>query len=35
MDDADAMLKAKKAAYESALQGSRNLRADIDSERAT
>jgi RND family efflux transporter MFP subunit len=34
MDDADAMLKAKKAAYESALQGSRNLRADIDSERA-
>ncbi len=34
MDDADAMLKTKKAAYESALQGSRNLRADIDSERA-
>jgi len=34
MDDADAMLKAKKAAYESALQGSRNLRADIDAERA-
>jgi RND family efflux transporter MFP subunit len=34
MDDADAMLKAKKAAYESAVQGSRNLRADIDSERA-
>jgi RND family efflux transporter MFP subunit len=34
MDDADAMLKAKKAAYESALQGSRNLRADIDSEQA-
>jgi RND family efflux transporter MFP subunit len=34
MDDADAALKAKKAAYESALQGSRNLRADIDSERA-
>jgi membrane fusion protein (multidrug efflux system) len=34
MDDADAMLKSKKAAYESALQGSRNLRADIDSERA-
>ena len=34
MDDADAMLKAKKAAYESALQESRNLRADIDAERA-
>ena len=34
MDDADAMLKAKKAAYESALQSSRNLRADIDAERA-
>ncbi len=34
MDDADAMLKTKKAAYESALQSSRNLRADIDSERA-
>ena len=34
MDDADATLKAKKADYESALQGSRNLRADIDSERA-
>jgi multidrug efflux pump subunit AcrA (membrane-fusion protein) len=34
MDDADAMLKSKKAADESALQGSRNLRADIDSERA-
>jgi membrane fusion protein (multidrug efflux system) len=34
MDDADAMVKAKKAAYESALQGSRNLRADIDAERA-
>jgi RND family efflux transporter MFP subunit len=34
MDDADAMLKAKKAAYESALQGARNLRADIDAERA-
>ena len=34
MDDADAMLKAQKAAYESALQGSRNLRADIDAERA-
>jgi RND family efflux transporter MFP subunit len=34
MDDADAMLKAKKAAYESALQGARNLRADIDAEQA-
>ena len=34
MDDADAMLKTKKAAYESALQDSRNLRADIDAERA-
>jgi len=34
MDDADANLKAKKAAYESALQSARNLRADIDAERA-
>jgi RND family efflux transporter MFP subunit len=34
MDDADANLKAKKAAYESALQGARNLRADIDAEQA-
>lgn len=34
MDDADAILKTKKAAYESAIQGSRNLRADIDSEQA-
>jgi membrane fusion protein, multidrug efflux system len=34
MDDADANMKAKKAAYESALQGARNLRADIDAERA-
>jgi RND family efflux transporter MFP subunit len=34
MDDADAVLKTKKAAYESALQGARNLRADIDAERA-
>jgi RND family efflux transporter MFP subunit len=34
MDDADANLKTKKAAYESALQGSRNLRADIDAEQA-
>jgi multidrug efflux pump subunit AcrA (membrane-fusion protein) len=34
-DDADAMLKAKRADYDSALQSARNLRADIDSERAT
>jgi multidrug efflux pump subunit AcrA (membrane-fusion protein) len=34
MDNADATLKTKKAAYESALQGARNLRADIDAERA-
>jgi RND family efflux transporter MFP subunit len=34
MDDADAMLKAKKADYESALQSARNLRADIDAEQA-
>jgi multidrug efflux pump subunit AcrA (membrane-fusion protein) len=34
MDDADAALKTKKAAYESALQSARNLRADIDAERA-
>ena len=34
LDDADAMLKAKRAAYESALQSARNLRADIDAERA-
>jgi RND family efflux transporter MFP subunit len=34
MDDADANLKTKKAAYESALQGARNLRADIDAEQA-
>lgn len=34
MDDADAMLKTKQAAYESAVQSSRNLRADIDAERA-
>jgi RND family efflux transporter MFP subunit len=35
MDDADAALKTKKAAYESALQSARNLRADIDAERAS
>jgi RND family efflux transporter MFP subunit len=35
LDDAEATLKAKRADYESALQGARNLRADIDSERAT
>ena len=34
MDDADANLKTKKAAYESALQSARNLRADIDAEQA-
>jgi RND family efflux transporter MFP subunit len=34
MDDADASLKTKKAAYESALQCARNLRADIDAEQA-
>ena len=35
LDDAEATLKAKQADYESALQSARNLRADIDSERAT
>jgi RND family efflux transporter MFP subunit len=35
LDDADATLKAKRADYESSLQSARNLRADIDSERAT
>jgi RND family efflux transporter MFP subunit len=35
LDDAEAMLKAKRADYESALQSARNLRADIDAERAT
>jgi RND family efflux transporter MFP subunit len=34
-DDAVATLKAKQADYESALQSARNLRADIDAERAT
>ncbi len=34
LDDADAMLKAKRATYEAAVQGARNLRADIDSEQA-
>lgn len=34
-DEADAILKAKRADYESALQSARNLRADIDAERAT
>jgi multidrug efflux pump subunit AcrA (membrane-fusion protein) len=34
-DDAEATLKAKQADYESALQSARNLRADIDAERAT
>jgi HlyD family secretion protein len=35
LDDADAALKTKKAAYESSLQGARNLRADIAAERAS
>jgi RND family efflux transporter MFP subunit len=35
LEDADATLKAKRADYESALQSARNLRADIDAERAT
>lgn len=35
LDDAEAMLKAKQADYDSALQSARNLRADIDAERAT
>lgn len=30
LDDADAMLRAKQASYESALQNAKNLRADID-----
>lgn len=34
LDDADAMLKTKRASYEAAVQGARNLRADIDSEQA-
>lgn len=34
-DEAEATLKAKRADYESALQSARNLRADIDAERAT
>jgi RND family efflux transporter MFP subunit len=34
LDDADAMLKTKRASYESAVQSARNLRADIDAERA-
>jgi multidrug efflux pump subunit AcrA (membrane-fusion protein) len=35
LDDADAMLRAKQASYESALQNARNLRADIDGSSAT
>jgi multidrug efflux pump subunit AcrA (membrane-fusion protein) len=35
LDDADAALKAKRAAYDSSLQGARNLRADIAAERAS
>src|SRR5262245_53707165 len=34
LDDADATLRAKQAAYESALQNSRNLSADIDASNA-
>jgi RND family efflux transporter MFP subunit len=34
LDDADATLKAKRATYEAAVQGARNLRADIDAEQA-
>lgn len=34
LDDADAALKTKRASYNSALQGARNLRADIAAERA-
>jgi HlyD family secretion protein len=34
LDDADAALKTKRAGYDSALQGARNLRADIAAERA-
>ncbi len=34
LDDADASLKTKKAAYDAALQNARNLRADIAAERA-
>jgi RND family efflux transporter MFP subunit len=35
LDDADAALKTKRAAYDSSLQGARNLRADIAAERAS
>lgn len=34
LDDADANLKAKRAGYELAIQASRNLRAEIDGQRA-
>jgi multidrug efflux pump subunit AcrA (membrane-fusion protein) len=35
LDDADATLRTKQAAYESSLQNARNLRADIDASAAT
>jgi RND family efflux transporter MFP subunit len=34
LDDAEATFKAKRATYEAAVQGARNLRADIDAEQA-
>src|SRR5205814_7024215 len=35
LDDADAMLRAKQAGYDSALQNAKNLRADIDASEAS
>jgi RND family efflux transporter MFP subunit len=35
LDDADAMLRAKRASYDSSLQNAKNLRADIDASNAT
>ena len=35
LDDADAMLRAKQASYDSALQNAKNLRADIDATEAS
>jgi RND family efflux transporter MFP subunit len=35
LDDADAMLRAKQATYDSSLQNAKNLRADIDASNAT
>ena len=35
LDDADAMLRAKQASYDSSLQNAKNLRADIDASNAT